>query len=85
MLSYGLTCQTAWKEVIGMKEEGYAFVWAYLSDSAWKEVIGMKEEGCAFVWAYLSDCMEISYWDEGGGACFRMGLPLRLHGKKCLG
>ena len=59
MLSYGPTSQTAWKEVFGMKEEGYAFVWAY-----------------------LSDCMERSDWDEGGGVCFRMGLPLRLHGKK---
>ena len=54
------------------------------SQTAWKEVIGVKEEGRAFVWAFLSDCMERSDCDEGG-VCFRMGLPLRRLGKKCLG
>ena len=30
----------------------------------------------------IADCMERSDYDEGGGVYFRMGLPLRLHGKK---
>ena len=85
MLSYGPTSQTAWKEVIGMKEEGRASVWAFLSDgmerSDWDEGGGV----CFRMGLPLRLCMERSYWDEGGGLCFRMGLPLRLHGNKLLG
>ena len=52
MLSYGPSSQTAWKEVIGMMEEGRAFVWAYLS----KRKQRIKLSGCMSDWLDLLKC-----------------------------